>query len=198
MYHYITKRRKIIMSKFEELTFGVWGNEPIDWLVLKKEGNKAFVVTKYGIDAGPWNEKREDIPWEKCSLRQWLNRSFYYAAFAPDEKEKILTTHVDDPYNTDYDIEGGEEVDDKIFLLSIPEAKELFPDDDSRATCSTDFAKEHGAYTADNDNCWWMLRTRGCHRDFCAYVSSRGVVNSYGMISNYRDFVIRPAMWVEL
>ncbi len=186
------------MSNFEELTFGQWGGEPVEWLVLKKEGNKAMLISKYCLEAGPWNTVRADIPWEQCSLRQWLNREFYYAAFAPEEKDRILTTHVDDPYNTDYDIEGGEEVDDKVFLLSINEAKELFPDDDARAACSTPYANSHGAYLADNDNTWWMLRTRGCHRDFCAYVSSRGVVNSYGMIGNYKDFAIRPSIWVEL
>ena len=183
---------------FDTITFGMWGNEPVDWLVLKKDGNKALVVSRLGIDAGPWNEKREDLPWEECSLRKWLNGNFYYAAFCAEEKKRILPTVIPNPYNTEYEIENGEDTEDRVFLLSIPEAEELFKDDDARATYSTDYAKSHNAYTADNDNCWWMLRTRGCHRDFCAYVSSRGVVNAYGMIVNYRDFVIRPAMWIEL
>ena len=186
------------MSNFEEVTFGRWGNEPIEWLVLKKEGNKAFVVSKYAVDAGPFNKVRTDLPWAKTTIRKWLNGNFYYAAFCKEEKDRILTTHVDDPVNTDYDIEGGDETDDKVFLLSVNEARELFPDDDSRATCNTPYAVENGAYVADNNNAWCMLRTRGCHRDYCSYVSSRGVVNTYGMICNYTDFSIRPAMWIEL
>ena len=183
---------------FEELTFGSWGNEPITWLVLKKEGNKALIISKLGLDAGPYNETRADLTWEECTLRKWLNNTFFYAGFTMEEKQRVLDTVVKNPDNVEYEVVGGNDTTDKVFLLSIDEARELFPSNDARMTYSTDFAKGHHAYVADNGNAWWCLRSPGYHRDYCAYVSSRGVPSAYGMLVNYPGYTFRPAMWIEL
>ncbi len=82
--------------------------------------------------------------------------------------------------NPKYSTEGGRDTTDKIFLLSIDEAKKYFENDEARAIGS----------------CWW-LRSPG-------YSSSRAAeVLSYGHVIQGGIFVInllsvRPALWVNL
>ena len=33
------------------------GKEPIEWLVLDVDGDKALMISKYGLDAKPYNTK---------------------------------------------------------------------------------------------------------------------------------------------
>ena len=58
---------------------------PIEWLVLDRDGNKALIISRYGLDAQPYNTKCTDITWEKCTLRTWLNSTFMNKAFTSEE-----------------------------------------------------------------------------------------------------------------
>lgn len=73
------------------------GNDatPIDWLVLARDGNKALLISRYGLDAQPYNTTNNEITWETCTLRKWLNGTFYNKAFSSAEQVAILTTNVD-------------------------------------------------------------------------------------------------------
>lgn len=60
---------------------------------------------------------------ENCSLREWLNEEFYNSAFSNSEKEQILSVTVPADKNPEYDTNSGNDTEDKIFLLSVSEAK---------------------------------------------------------------------------
>lgn len=47
---------------------------PIEWLVLDREGDKALLLSWYGLDTQPYNADSSDITWAACSLRKWLNK----------------------------------------------------------------------------------------------------------------------------
>ncbi|MBP3696995.1 MAG: hypothetical protein J6J45_05560, partial [Clostridia bacterium] len=49
------------------------GKEPIEWLVLDKQDGKVLVISKYALDAKPYNDEYVDVTWETCTLRSWLN-----------------------------------------------------------------------------------------------------------------------------
>ena len=65
--------------------------EPIEWRVLEVSNNKALLVTKDAIDGKPYNTEWEDITWEQCSLRQWLNNEFINQAFSKKEGSIIFS-----------------------------------------------------------------------------------------------------------
>ena len=112
-----------------EITFGSYPQagsekEPLTWIVLDVDNAKhaVFLLSKYVIDAKPYHTERVPITWENCSLRAWLNGDFINTAFTTTEQDKILTTHLN---NLSYNIygkpnaPGGNDTDDKVFLLSL-------------------------------------------------------------------------------
>ena len=80
------------------------GKEPIEWQVLAKEDNKILVISKYALDAKPYNTEFENVTWETCTLRTWLNETFLDEAFSKAEKSMIQTTEVSADKNPDYKI----------------------------------------------------------------------------------------------
>lgn len=59
--------------------------EPIEWLVLEVNGNKALLISSYGLDCKEYHHEFEFITWENCDLRKWLNGEFFRRAFTVAE-----------------------------------------------------------------------------------------------------------------
>ena len=68
------------------------GPEAIEWIVLDMQEGKALLLSKYGLDAIPYNTEYVNITWEQCTLRTWLNQDFLKTAFDEKEQSAILTT----------------------------------------------------------------------------------------------------------
>ena len=62
----------------------------IEWLVLDQNGENFLLLSKYAIEAMPFHEQCGESTWERCSLRRWLNWTFYDHAFSTTEKHDIL------------------------------------------------------------------------------------------------------------
>ena len=65
------------LSNYETAKFG-----PYEWLVLDRSEAGMLLLTKEGIACRPYHEEFEEVTWEKCSLRSWLNGEFMEAAFS--------------------------------------------------------------------------------------------------------------------
>ena len=175
------------------------GEEAIEWRVLAVEDGKALVISEYALDAKPYNTEDDDITWEECSLRSWLNEDFYQAAFSEEEQELIALTQVVNEDNPDYGIEGGNDTEDKVFLLSIAEAREYFADDESRMCYATQYAKDNGAYVYDGTGAsFWWLRSPGLVSRGAAGVNPIGGVGAGGRLVIEADDVVRPALFINL
>lgn len=98
------------------------GKEAIEWLVLETQDDKILILSKYGLDCKAYNVDWEDITWETCTLRKWLNEEFINEAFTESEKLLIPTVTVSADRNPGYDTNPGNPTKDKVFLLSIDEA----------------------------------------------------------------------------
>ena len=55
-------------------------------------------------------------------MRKWLNNEFYNE-FRSEEKEVIATVDIANRDNAKWDTPAGKSTEDKIFLLSVEEAK---------------------------------------------------------------------------
>lgn len=192
------------------ITFGTYeqdnntgnGAEPIEWLVLDNQGDRMLVISRYGLDCRPYNEADiQEVTWEICTLRSWLNSEFYNTAFNDSEKASIRTTTLNNPdslYGS-----GGNATNDKVFCLSTEEAKAYFGADDSkeqnpaRATKPTVYAVARGA-TEFGGNCWWWLRSPGYFLDDVARVIEDGYIYEGGLDIGYIYSAVRPAIWIGL
>lgn len=201
------------------VTFGTYpqtkaGNDatPIEWLVLARDGDKALLISRYALDAQPYNKDHTSVTWETCTLRTWLNGTFYNKAFSSAEQAAILTTNVDNSKNQCYSgwsTSGGNNTQDKVFLLSYAEANKYFgvTYDNSSNTKSrvapTAYAIAQGAWTDSFDKTadradaghWW-LRSPGNYRDYAASVYTNGSL--FGANVDANSGSVRPALWVNI
>ena len=169
---------------------------PMEWQVLKKEDSRILVITKKIIDKSAYHTEAEPIDWENCHLRRWLNGPFLQLAFTALEQEMIPQVTLTNDPNPKYKIPGGADTQDRVFVLSLEEARELFPDDESRLGYTTLYAQSRGYYFGGKINCWW-LRGPGADRDLAALVGNSGSLGTYGYRPDNAEYAIRPAMWID-
>ena len=124
--------------------------KPIEWIVMKKEGNQVLLLSKYVLDAKSYNEGWGDVTWETSDIRQWLNNEFYTTAFNKSEKAKIQTSLIKNEDNSEYGTSGGNDTEDKVFLLSEKEADTLFSDEEERIAKATEYAEKLGVDINEN------------------------------------------------
>ena len=174
---------------------------PIQWNILKRNGNKALLFSAYGLDAKLYNERYEDVTWETCSLRKWLNEDFYRTAFTDEEKSRILPTKVKNEDNPRWNTPGGNDTEDRVFLLSRSEAERYLPARLERKLEPTPYAKygaQYGVQTHYYDTCNWWLRSPGHHSNDAAYVLNDGGIGDYGLSVLYNSIAVCPALWINL
>ena len=177
---------------------------PIEWLVLESDGETALLISRYALDAKPYNTEYESITWEKCTLCGWLNSDLYNRAFSAEEKKTILVSDVSADKNPPYWTNPGNATKDSVFLLSIIEANKYFANNEARMCAATDYAIEQGAYTNSKytvdgrEACWWWLRSPGIKRDYAAIVISDGSIYDYGSYVYRSRCAVRPCVRVRL
>ena len=122
------------------------GREPIEWQVLAVEEDRALVISRYGLESRWYHYPQVDITWETSNLRKWLNEDFYGDSFNAEEQEKILDVKNSTAGDQESGTDGGADTQDKVFVLSIEEAKTYFQTDNDRLCEATAYEKKHGAF----------------------------------------------------
>jgi len=165
--------------------------EDIIWKVIDIQDGKALVISLFGLDCVLYNNEFEDVNWETCTLRNWLNNDFLNTAFSDEEQARIAVT--------DITIEGKDEetiINDKVFALSPAEANQYFPEMRDRICYPTEYTVSRGCYENDiTGACWWWTR------DPAMPGYSTGIDTIGGNIRanvNSEGRAVRPAMWISL
>ena len=175
--------------------------KPIEWIVMKKEGNQVLLLSKYVLDAKSYNEGWGDVTWEISDIRQWLNNEFYTTAFNKAEKVKIQTSLIKNEDNSEHGTSGGNDTEDKVFLLSEKEADTLFSDEEERIAKATEYAEKLGVDINENSEekgAWWWLRSPGNDSFYAALVNYYGWVYGDGIGVNCNVYGVRPALHLNL
>ena len=182
------------------------GPEPIDWIVLECHGNQALLVSKYALETMPYyTASRTAVTWETSELRVWLNGSFWETAFTPEEQAMILTTQVKADSNKKYNVDGGADTEDRVFLLSYTELMQHTGDSTVMKSEASPYARARGAYIGSDTitvggkvdmTCSWWLRTPGLSMDYVTYGHVDPPRES-GMNASATDVCVRPVVWVE-
>ncbi|MDR0848866.1 MAG: DUF6273 domain-containing protein [Propionibacteriaceae bacterium] len=158
------------------------------WVLLDvdQDCRRALFITRDIVRQKRYNKAGGgDITWEGCSLRKWLNRAFF------DSLPTQVKSRVNEMTNQNPDDElngtkGGNSTKDRVFLLSVDEAKRYFRDAKSRVAC---FKGEAG--------CWW-LRSPGSYQIRAAFVIASGYVDNLGAYVGDEGGGVRPALWLDL
>lgn len=95
-----------------------FGNSRIAWRVLEydQETATALIIAGDIIAEKKYHQSWEDITWENCSLRSWLNGKYLKDTFSEAEQEAILETENMNPDNRRYHTKGGNPTKDRVFL----------------------------------------------------------------------------------
>lgn len=222
------------ISDFEIIEFGKyqqsynsekndWNEDPIEWIVLEKdsENKRALIISKYILDVrfNVYKSGEKNTTWENSNIRTWLNNEFYNIAFTEEEKNKIKEVQLVNEDNDDYMTLGGRDTMDKIFLLSISEARKYFSNGNNLgnkdqlvragAAKGTQYAeyRKLGKIRKDKQDEYeeWMLensaynlRSPGGSQEHTAAVGPDAIISTSGFVGtglNRRG--VRPAMWIE-
>ena len=206
----------VVFGAFEQDNDFVNGKEPIEWRVLKNDGSKVLLVSKYVLDIGNYNTDGDSSSWEKCSLRAWLNNDFYNTAFTKGEQLRISETELKNNDNPDSGAEGGNDTIDKVFILSIddvtnPEygfSADIKEYDKNRNSAPSAYAETKGPtkgkepkdqfLTIEGEGaCDYWLRTVGNITQNAATLTCYGAVFANGYFINWY-YGIRPAITVDI
>ena len=187
----------------ETIEFGNYPQEedgtekPIEWIVMKKEGNQVLLLSKYVLDAKPYNKESKAVTWETSDIRKWLNNEFYTTVFNKTEKGRIQTTLIKNEDNFETKTSGGNDTKDKVFLLSQKEAETLFSNKKERIAKATGYTQKTGVYVNERTNALWWLRSPGNGSDAAGTVHWDGWINSDGYDVSYDSDGVRPALYLK-
>lgn len=195
----------------DRVKFGSWDGEPVEWRVLEiKKDGACVLLSEKGLDIRAYNSAQAHVTWETCSLRKWLNGTFYRNAFSTDEKKRIVPSAVENPDNRLYRTPGGRTTQDRVYLLSLEEAGRYFntdPHDGEPSEALRCFPyreeKKSAAYANGTQNdgpgtCSWWLRSPGADQDFAAVVSGDGCINCDGYSVFDTRQRVRPVICARL
>ena len=196
-----------------------YNTDPIKWRVLENADGQLFLLSDQNLDVFQYHTEYESVTWATSTMRSWLNGygashntgdsggidytddNFINTAFSEKEQKAIADTTVVNDDNPTYGTEGGENTNDKIFLLSIAEAQNssYFADDNSRIATNTAYAKEQGAHTYSSTGAgdWW-LRSPGYGDIDAALVDGDGCLYRLGFSVGNIDVCVRPAFNLNL
>lgn len=116
----------IIFGSYEQDNNPANGKEPIEWYVLDKSDGQMLLVAVKLLDTMAYGIYGDEVLWETCALRNWLNNDFYNEAFSVEEKTLITDSYVVNANNPNYDTKAGNDTIDKVFCLSFEELETYF------------------------------------------------------------------------
>ena len=222
------------IDDFESIKFGKykqsynsekndWNEDPIEWIILEKdnETKRALILSKDILDVRPivYKSEEKNTTWENSNIRKWLNDEFYNSAFTEDEKNRIKEVLLENEDNDDYMTLGGRDTTDKIFLLSIGEARKYLSNGNNLenknqlvragAAKGTQYAEhrrlgkipqnkqdEYEEWMLENSA--YYLRSPAGMQSRTAAVGPNAIISTSGIVGtglNRRG--VRPAMWIE-
>ena len=116
-----------------------------------------LLISEYILEQSPYHDQQEDITWEWSNVRSYLNgfdgshnkngidhtgQGFIDRAFTADDRKRIKTvTNKNPDAPADWNsTPGGNDTEDKVFLLSYDEVFKFFPTNKSRIASPTAYA----------------------------------------------------------
>lgn len=170
------------------------GAQPIAWNVAETDGeDRMMLVAEQSLECLPFDLPRHYSSWNDSALRAWLNGVFLEQAFTETERERILTVKRTNPGNRELGIKGSDITEDRVFLLSIEEMRNL----PENACCGcTEYVMMQKRKSGVKESAYWLRSPGGNHRR-SAVVTEQGEYRRYGEPIYNSECLVRPAMWIR-
>lgn len=174
------------------------GAEPIQWQVIAVDGDEALLLSQSVIENLQYHDSKDDVTWDNCSLRSWLNSDFLDMAFSNDQQAMIAVkteSNSSEECNPKWDTVSGTDTQDKVFLLSYTDITRYFDGNKAAQAQPTKYAKKQGASEWFTGNCKWWLRSPGKVQHDACVVSTKGKPETWSVKDKNG---VRPALWLRL
>ena len=122
-----------VYEKGDVIRFGIY-----KWIIVSVDRNIATLLCLNIVDEQTYSDSiptkkslfgkvtpKNVITWAESDLRKWLNEKFIKDSFNAKEQSLILNTNLNNPANPDFRTKGGDKTTDRIFLLSLEEARAM-------------------------------------------------------------------------
>ncbi len=192
----------VIFGAYEQDNDLANGKEDIEWLVLAREPDRALLISRRALDCQRYSLTESSVSWTTCNIRLWLNRTFLFEAFSPEEQERMLDTVI--PTAQRQDMQQFEDAVDKLFALDQSEIYKYFPTEESRKCAATPYAVAQGASTSashqvDGENaCWWWMRYQGISNFVAPSINPDGSIYHLDQYLDEAYNAVRPALWIRV
>lgn len=176
----------VVFGSYEQDNRTSNGAESIEWIVLDVRSDRMLLLSRYALDSERYHYRADSVSWDTCSVRGWLNDTFYYDAFTRSERGRILSS-------------GTSIYDDYVFLLSDWEAELYLPRAKDRICKASEYCSCQNVYVnPSTGGSWWLLRTTGDDGSrFVMSVNSDGTIDYRGGHVESDRGTVRPAIWVS-
>ena len=176
----------------------------LEWQILKLGDDNSFMmISKRVIDVKPYYKDNDtDVTWAQSTMRSWLNGfgaaenlagtdytndNFIQKAFNETEREHIQQVTNTNPAGP-MGVSGGEDTQERVFLLNVNEVKQYFPTAESREALTTEYAKnlnpkvlyEPDGCSGDECKAFWLTRTPGDNLKRIIRIFSNGFICPHG------------------
>ena len=165
--------------------------------MLVRGTERILVISKFALDCRQYHSDHKAASWKTCTLRKWLNDSFLNTAFNEIERSLIVSTNIRPDKQPYGNVAPEQETTDRVFLLSLDEAKRFFTDNNARQCSGTAYCYAQGSANF-NGYCYWWLRTVGSTSGLQTYVLNKGSFQTTGAFTDFANGAVRPAMWIEI
>jgi len=188
-----------------------------NWNILDIKNNAALIITEGIIEHRRYHDAYKEITWAECSLRKYLNGEFYDRFSAVDQSRiiPVINKNLDNQW---YGSRGGEDTEDRIFLLSLEEVSCKYFGDSSSKLYNPGKNQRYWFERKDKNNSkrisvnnkeewyyWWWLRSPGRVNKKAVYMFPNGNIGIQGnniFKGNIAEGEcrggIRPALWLNL
>ncbi len=176
-----------------DMDFTKLGKEPVTWIVLEKDENEIYLLSKQGLGGSYYNQKHAKTTWGVSDMRLLLNSQEYLEMFNKYELERLVKNN-----------------GDRIYLLTPEEAQEFFSSDEERELSITQAAEAKGTNinymsktnywdVKDYRSSWWWLKGSSTEQSvYAPIVTSEGVIETDTKVVNKPSGAIRPVVRVMI
>lgn len=175
----------ITFGTYEQDTHRENGKEKIEWFVIAKQDGRLLVRSTYALTFRPFNDKLENVTWETCSLRKWLNEDFFNSAFSEEEQAMIPTVTLK------ADRGSGNDTEDRVFLFSETEYDRYGLYCMCEATAQA--IDEYGDARDENSYRWWLRNSGSSLQDAVTY---NGGLRDATVTNG--GYAVLPVMWIDI
>lgn len=160
-------------EEVDEITFGNYAGEDIEWIVVDDNSSDVVLISKYVLEIHAF-DNGNNYKWDNCDLRKWLNGTFYKDAFDDSEKTLLSLTSTKD----------------YVSILSENEITK-YHFDETKAQ-GTEHAVGATNVVMGSGYCQWWVRTEGVRPRTVKFCSVNGFINERGEKGSVADIGVRP------